>query len=387
MSHDNHSPKSFCAPLLILALGFTFPMRSWSRDVSTLDFILTARLYPIGVSMILTNPSGLRNGENIPAGLSLREIPNSGVGEDGPGDDVTRTPQPQSMSIELGSPVAAGLYKLEVFSSTSTAFYLRVNSGDSNYDLTTVDIQGTIAQGATQGFTINYSPAPGAIPTIRPVLNTTPLTDNILASCGDISLSGHARVAGPLRSNGNVNLSGDAMINGDVTAATVNTTGHAEVAGQISQSPRSLNCLPSDLTAALQLLTTSNDNANIPAGFLKAGVLRITGKNTLTLPSGDYLVDRLELSGGSRLIANGSVRIFVRQSIDLTGQSIAGTMASPLTIFSNSTGTLSLSGAAQLQAILYAPTAKMNLSGQARAIGRIQVGVAGMTGESKVEAP
>ena len=357
-----------------------------AADRSSLYLDITARLHPIGVSIMLTNPSGQQTGENLLSGLKLQDIPNSGTSHDGPGDDETGEPQAQSMAINVRRP-EPGVYQMNVFAATSTVFYMGIINYDSARKRTLVKLQGTIAQGATQEFTVNYSPAPGAVPTIRPVLNTIPLNENSLASCGNISLSGHARAAGPVRSNGGVNVTGDAVINGDVTVAAVNTTGHAKVTGQIIQSPGNLNCLPSDLTAALQLLTTSNDNANIPAGFLKAGVLRLAGKNTLTLASGDYLVDRLELSGGSRLTANGSVRVFVRHGIELTGQAVAGTGASPLTIFSNSTGTLSLSGASELRAILYAPKAKINLSGQARIIGKVHVAAADMTGDSKVEAP
>jgi len=357
-----------------------------AADRSSLNFDITARLHPIGVSMMLTSPSSQRTGENLLAGLQLKEIPDSGTAHDGPSDDVTGEAQPQSMSVSVRRPVA-GLYRLNVFSSTNAVFYLGIDSYDSARARTLVDLQGTIAQGATQEFTVNYSPAPGTPPIIRPVLNTAPLNQNSLASCGDISLSGHASAAGPVRANGAVNLVGDAVIIGDATAAAVTTTGHSSVTGQIIQSPGSLNCFPADLTAALQLLMVSNDNANIPTGFLNAGVLRVTGKNTLTLTSGDYLVDRLEMSGGSRLIASGPVRIFVRHGVDLTGQAIAGTAAFPLTIFSNTTGTLSSSGTAELRAILYAPTAKINLSGQVRIIGRVHVAVAEMTGDAKVETP
>lgn len=387
MFHDNHLPKSLLAAFFLFMLGFAHPARSWSLDESTLSFNLTARLYPIGVSMMLTNPAGLRSGDNIPVGLKLREIPNSGVGYDGPGDDSTRTPQPQSMTIELGSPVVPGIYKLAVFSSTDTAFFLRVNSGDSDYELTTVDVQGTIAHGATQEFTIDYSPAPGTAPIIRPVLNTAPLNQNSVASCRNVSLSGHAVADGPLLANGAVDLVGDSLISGDVTAASVKTTGHSKVTGRIILSPGSMNCFPADLTAALQLLTASNDNANIPAGFLNAGILRVAGKELVTLTSGDYLVDRLEMSGGSRLVASGPVRIFVRQSVQLAGQAIAGTAASPLTIFSDTTGTLSSTGTAELHAILYAPTANINLSGQTRIIGKVHAAGVAMTGTAKVEAP
>lgn len=373
------------ASLSIVCACICVPLAQ-AADRSSLNFDITARLHPIGVSMMLTSPSGQHTGENLLSGLQLEEIPNSGTSHGGPSDDVTGEAQAQSMALSVRRPVP-GIYRLSVFASTSAVFHLGIISYDSARARTGIDLEGTIAQGTTQEFTINYSPVPGMVPVIRPVLNTTPLNQNSLASCANISLSGQARAAGPVRANGTVDLVGDALIGGDVTAATVNATGHSRVTGEIVRSPGSLNCLPADLTATLQLLTESNDNVNIPAEFLSAGVLRVTDKHALTLASGDYLVERLELSGASRLIANGPVRIFVRQDINFTGQAVAGSRSSPLTIFSNSTGTLTSAGSVELHAILYAPKATLNLSGQARIIGTVHVADATMTGSAKVEAP
>lgn len=385
MRLNKQCPGKLAAGLTMISICVCAPTVH-AADRSSLNFDITARLHPIGVSMMLTSPFGQRTGENLLSGLQLEEIPNSGTSHGGPSDDVTGEAQAQSMALSVRRP-APGVYQLNVFASTNTTFYLGMDSYDALHTRTLVELQGTISQGATQGFTVNYSPVAGTTPIIRPVLNTTSLNQNSLASCGNISLSGRANAAGPVRANGAVNLTGDAVISGDVMAAAVKTTGHSKVTGQIIQSPSSLNCFPADLTAALQLLTTSNDNAKIPVGFLNAGVLRVAGKDSLTLASGDYLVDRLELSGDSTLIANGSVHLFVRQGIELAGQAVAGSESSPLTIFSNSTGTLTSSGSTEFHGILYAPTAKINLSGKARIIGKIHVAAATMAGDAKVEAP
>lgn len=387
MSHNNiRSTPTALIAVSLLAVANIFPSISYAADRSSLNFDITARRYPIGVSMVLRNPANLRTGDNLFSGLQLQEIPNSGLGHDGPGDDISGESQPQSMSISVKRPVA-GTYLLSVFAKVNTTFYLAIDSYDSAHSRATTEVAGSIAQGATQEFTIAYSPAPGSLPVIRPVLNTDALGLNRVGACGDITLSGRATAAGPATANGKISLTGDVKIEGDATATAVNAVGHSTVTGRIILSSGSLACFAADLGAAIQFLTASNDNARIPSGFLNAGVLRTTSNDVLTLSSGDYLVDRVVMSGSSHLVASGPVRLFVRQGLILDGQATAGAPASPLTIFSDSTDTLSITGGAQLFSTLYAPSAKVSLSGQSRIIGRIHAGAVEMVGATKVDAP
>lgn len=359
----------------------------WAADESILTINLTAKRHPIGVSMMLTDPSNRSTGINLLAGRHLQQIPNSAAGYDGVGDDVTGEPGTLSMSIESRTPVAAGRYTLALFGSTDTHYFLDMDSQDSAYTPTKAEFEGSITQGATQSFTIDYSPTPGAKPVIRPKIETAQVGRELIGSCGSLTLGGHTRSGGPVRSAGPILLSGDAVLAGDAGGSSVQTTGHSKITGTVTQSAAGFNCSPLDLSAAIQMTAASNDNSLLPAGRLVGGVLRLGDDDAATLQPGDYLVDRLELSGNAKLTASGPVRVFLRQGLDISGHAVFGSAAIPPVILSDTRGTIAFSGSPEVHATIYAPSSAIDIQGRARVVGPVHGGSVVLGGDASVEAP
>jgi len=153
--------KSFLCALF----GFyvtIFPSLVSASDKSSLSYSVTARRYPIGVSIIVTDSLGRRTGFNADTNYSVEDIPNSNKSFGGIEDDLTGEPGTQSMDVIIRRPVPPGIYQATVYGSTATAFFLTIGSNDSAGNTTDIQIQGVIDKDESQGFIFNYSPLPGS---------------------------------------------------------------------------------------------------------------------------------------------------------------------------------------------------------------------------------
>lgn len=330
----------------------------------------------------VTDPLGRMTGQGV------QQIPSSSYGIESIGDDVSGDPSDAITVFDLRMPMA-GTYSVTVISSSNTHYLLGATSADSAGTRTTPlpnGITGSLAPGTSTQFLLIYDPTPGSQLVVRPVIDISPLDQNRIGSCAEIKMGGNARSAGPVRVNGIADLSGNARIIGDLTAASLQTAGNARVEGQVTQASGTLNCFPIDVGSIGQLLSASNDNGSIPSGFLSGGTLRVAGNSTLSLSSGSYIVDRLEVSGNAKLRASGAVNLFVRQAASFSGNSETGVADAALNILVASSSNQALSGKS-VRATLYAPNAKVLLSGNTLFTGNLHAGRVELSGNAKVEAP
>lgn len=219
---------------------------------------------------------------------------------------------------------------------------------------------------------------------VTPTFATGYVFTQLLTSCGNLTMS-NQQTTGNASANGTATLSGSAVLNGNLTAAKVNITGGAKVTGTVTQSPGAVNCFPIDLSPVKQLLTLNNSNANIPAQYLNNGALTVSGSNSLTLPAGNYFLNSITVSGSGQLLTSGQVNIFVTQSLTASGNTMAGQNGPQnLVIFSDSTGSMTLSGNTTFAGMIYAPNGSFTASGQSKSTGDFFAGQVTLTGGATV---
>jgi hypothetical protein len=121
---------------------------------------------------------------------------------------------------------------------------------------------------------------------------------------------------------------------------------------------------------------TNNNNANIPLSDEGNTVLDGSGKVTInngdgvTFPPGTYYVTEISMSGSAQLRTSGPTTIYVTDKIAMSGGSFVNPTQIPgdlkLLVMGNS---IAMSGSAALHAAVYAPNAKVNLSGSTEVYG------------------
>jgi len=108
--------------------------------------------------------------------------------------------------------------------------------------------------------------------------------------------------------NDTISLDSNVVINGD---ATVGPLGEPS---QIIDLKGNATITGSQQAAAS---TTTFDPATVPVGLSSRGDLDLEGKDTLTLPAGTYLYDRMSLKGKSQLILLGPVTLYVTDNVSV----------------------------------------------------------------------
>ncbi|RLE29255.1 MAG: hypothetical protein DRJ61_14960, partial [Acidobacteria bacterium] len=221
------------------------------------------------------------------------------------------------------------------------------------------------------------------------------LLDNAVFTCSDATVTGNAVVdsvdlaAGGIRgeeghivSNGDVTLDGTVEIHGDVTFGPgfeVILNGTPLITGTVGEAVSATDCHPNDLDALAADLETTNDNDTIPRTEgnkdpLKGPNnrdLKITGNDTLVLPSGTYLLDSISLTGGARIDLDGPVRILCLGDVSkvLGGSSLnSGGQPSDLRLFVGGTR-FKLQSNGVIHAFVYAPNAQAKIGGGALFVG------------------
>jgi RHS repeat-associated protein len=236
------------------------------------------------------------------------------------------------------------------------------------------------------------------------------LAGHAVLSCLDLELAGGSVVTseglrtgaaegggGHVRANGDVRLDGGPEVHGDAIAGPgrqVILSGQpATVTGEQRSADVPFDCTPVDLAALAALLEGTNDNASLPQtakgrpplGGADGRELSLTGKDTLTIPAGTYLLSGLELTGNSKIVLDGDVRILVTGEIDLKGGSHVHLDGDPYRLRLWSSGAeVSITSHAILHGHLYAPYAEVRLAGIGKVVGGVHGGEVTIVGGSRV---
>lgn len=83
------------------------------------------------------------------------------------------------------------------------------------------------------------------------------------------------------------------------------------------------SCSPSfDVSQEFRKAKEQNDNSRIPEKFLKKGIFKLDGKETLTLESGVYYFKEMRLEGQSSLNFTGISVVFVEKELKVGDQAV-----------------------------------------------------------------
>jgi cytoskeletal protein CcmA (bactofilin family) len=158
------------------------------------------------------------------------------------------------------------------------------------------------------------------------VLFVTEIPNYALVGTEKINLSGKIDVEGSIRSNDKVYLIGNVVVEGDVYSKDVYITKNSTVTGNVIKDAPKINPYPIDLTQIVGKVIKENDNNKIPLTqkgrkpIDKKGRLVIKDRDTLTLSSGTYYFDGIEVTGKSELKAEGCVFIICTGDIKILGK-------------------------------------------------------------------
>ncbi|MFH1176484.1 MAG: hypothetical protein V1750_03680 [Acidobacteriota bacterium] len=214
------------------------------------------------------------------------------------------------------------------------------------------------------------------------------LTANALLSCESLAIGGGAIIdsaglgsgaggagAGHVRSNAEITVSGAAQVRGNATAGpgqVVRLNGGGLVTGVVASAEQAVSCLPVDLAALMTALELAHDNASIPLTAKgksalggKAGrAFEILANDSITLPAGTFLFSSLKVGGNATVAVAGEARILCTGPVSFGGGALVNATGNPyhLRIWSSGT-TVSLAGAAGVRAFLYAPLARVTITG------------------------
>lgn len=173
-------------------------------------------------------------------------------------------------------------------------------------------------------------------------------------------------------SNGDVTMTNSSgYVRGDVSAGgTVSIDG--TVTGTTTQGAAPVN---------FDSVTPCGPPFSSGAGITGAGVsydsstgkLSSSGGSPVTFANGTYCLGEISFSGGSNIVVNGAVEIYLTGKVAMSGGGLVNTTKSPsnLKFFSSSTNDFVLTGGSDAYAIVYAPDAKVNYTGGADFFGSI----------------
>ncbi|HSL82641.1 MAG TPA: hypothetical protein VLF66_07675, partial [Thermoanaerobaculia bacterium] len=236
------------------------------------------------------------------------------------------------------------------------------------------------------------------------------LAGHAILSCRELTLSGAAVVTseglrtgaalgeqGHVRSNQGITLDGGVEIHGDATPGPAGqVTFHGKpslVTGSTAPAADPFDCSPVDLAALRAELEAANDNGSLPQtakgnpplSGADGRALVLSGRDSLTLPAGTYLLSEIRLTGNSSVSVAGPVRILVTGSIDVQGGSHLNLDGNPYDLRLWSTGgTVSVASHAVVHGFLYAPAAEVSLTGRSRWAGGVQGDRVDVSGGARV---
>ena len=189
--------------------------------------------------------------------------------------------------------------------------------------------------------------------------------------------SGNRNENGSLCSNGPIFLASGADVFGNAAGSSVTVAqgSGASISGRQSAGASGLEFPAVDFTEV-----TSNDNLRIERGpvwappFFNASTrdLVVNNGRRLTLNSGVYHFRNVDLAGGSRLIINGRVEIYIEGRMTFDNGTVANQTNLPanMRIFVGD-GPVNIQGGHQLHAEIYAPEADVNIANGSGFFGSI----------------
>jgi hypothetical protein len=166
---------------------------------------------------------------------------------------------------------------------------------------------------------------------------------------------------GDVRSNGNITLGGGAIVHGDAIPGpnmTVTLGGGSSVTGLMTPA-----------TAPRQLWP-----AVIPSGAVQIPDIKLSGGKAVTLTSGTYLLNSIDISGSGEVdidTSGGPVTLFVTGKVRVGGHGIVNLSGDPenLAIVETGGADTSFNGSADFYGTVYAPASALSLSGGAQFYG------------------
>ena len=219
--------------------------------------------------------------------------------------------------------------------------------------------------GITRAFSLEFQRAPRhyALIGINGVtMSGGAFTDSYDATKGAYAAA-TARAMGSIASNGNVTLSNTAKVSGDVrygAAATLSVAPTAAITGM---------SLPMTATAAYPSVTLP------PAGtYTELGDVN-NSSGTSYVSGGTYVINNLTLSGSAKIVWQGPVKLYIRNSYNVSGDVQISTYQNlPVNrqlYFLPTCTTATWTGTNICVGDLYAPDTDFTVSGSVQKMGRI----------------
>jgi hypothetical protein len=194
-------------------------------------------------------------------------------------------------------------------------------------------------------------------------LNGTTLVDSYDSRVGPYS-STTAGDHGDISSNGPIRLVGTVDVYGIAhpgpAQTDVDDSGTVTITGGVEPLTEPLDFPPVDANP----YKNNNNNAAIPAQFLKKQVLTLKGGNNLTLTAGVYYFKGMDCGANSTLTISGPVTIYVVGDVKFAG-TINTLNNSPGNFRINvaGAGTVDLTGTSDIYADVYAPESSVGIGG------------------------
>jgi hypothetical protein len=178
---------------------------------------------------------------------------------------------------------------------------------------------------------------------------------------------------GAIGTNGSVTANGTVDIYGDMAygpSGTYTLGPNSRVYGDIIhlQQPRYFPPIPSFSVGTTDLNIKKGTTTIGPGAY---GDVNIGAKGTLALQPGVYYFDSLTESSTGTLTVSGDTTIFVKSSLDLSGQGVINPMGDPtkLTVYYAGTSRVDVVGGSSAFLEMYAPNAPMKLVGTSNFFG------------------
>ncbi|MFH1725560.1 MAG: PKD domain-containing protein [Elusimicrobiota bacterium] len=207
-----------------------------------------------------------------------------------------------------------------------------------------------------------------------------------------IDMGGNMDFYGDAISNGPIRVFGSAFMDGDVEGPEITVQGSAVITGTQTIVANPLHPAPFDLTAIKEQVLANNlaeDPDNPIAEYLNNSVLTLNAGASLTLPSGNYLLSGLRATAGAELKIIGQVGILVEGPITINSAEVNaidttedGQHAEQLALFSNQADDVRLAGSGRVGALLYAPEARVVVTGSAKFGGSLFAGTLDVNGNA-----
>ncbi len=184
-----------------------------------------------------------------------------------------------------------------------------------------------------------------------------------------------------MRSNGQIKVAGQAMIDGDASGETVEIDGaDAKITGEISEDSQKINPRCIGLFAGEGAVAENNDNEKLA---LKNGKLQLSSKKTVTITSGTYYLNGINVTAKAKLNIEGEVRIFCTGKITVAANAEVNYEGEDygLIILCNTNENVNISGSGDMRGIIYAPESFVHVSGQGLTVGNVFAKRVDVTGQ------